>query len=196
MMNEALKPLADTDVELKAKILIRRTPVEISENKYYEALNILKEAEPVFKSAGDALKGRWHGQKGPILRRLATAEERAEYFDKAISNTPPRFIITNRRGMKGTVRLTLTTSPSCSTNEGKEHYDLLISDNDLPHVSGVELIRRVRQLPHRKRTPVIMLSAGDVETEAWKAGVNAFLRKPHDIGNLTAMVKRLLSGSE
>src|SRR5256714_13348829 len=84
MMSEALKPLTDTDVELKAKILIRRTLVEISENRYLEALNILKEAEPIFESANDAIKGRWHGQKGLVLRRLATAEGQAEYFDKAI----------------------------------------------------------------------------------------------------------------
>lgn len=84
VMREALKPLTDADVELKAKILIRRTLVEISENKYYDALNILKEAEPVFKSANDALKGRWHGQKGLILRRLASAEGQADYFDRAI----------------------------------------------------------------------------------------------------------------
>jgi tetratricopeptide (TPR) repeat protein len=84
VMQEALKPLTDADVELKAKILIRRTLVEISENKYVEALGILKEAEAVFESADDALKGRWHGQKGLVLRRLATAEGQADYFDKAI----------------------------------------------------------------------------------------------------------------
>jgi tetratricopeptide (TPR) repeat protein len=84
MMREALEPLTDADVELKAKIHIRRTLVEISENRYHDALNILKEAEPVFASASDALKGRWHGQKALVLRRLATAEGRPDYFDKAI----------------------------------------------------------------------------------------------------------------
>lgn len=84
MMTEAMKPLTDADVELKAKILIRRTLVDVSENKYYEALDLLKEAEPIFGQAGDALKGRWHGQKGLIFRRLGTAERRAEFFDSAI----------------------------------------------------------------------------------------------------------------
>jgi tetratricopeptide (TPR) repeat protein len=84
VMQEALKPLTESQVELKAKILIRSTLVEISENRYYDALNILKEAESVFESAGDALKGRWHGQKGLVLRRLATAEGRADYADRAI----------------------------------------------------------------------------------------------------------------
>ena len=84
VLEEALKPLTEIDLELKAKILIRRSIVEIWENRYHDALNILKEAEPVFETANDALKGRWHGQKGLVLRRLASAEARADYFDKAI----------------------------------------------------------------------------------------------------------------
>lgn len=84
MMREALKPLTDADVELKARIHVRRTLVEISENRYHDALSILREAEPVFAFASDALKGRWHGQKALVLRRLATAEGRADYLDQAI----------------------------------------------------------------------------------------------------------------
>jgi tetratricopeptide (TPR) repeat protein len=84
VLQEALKPLTDADIELKAKILIRRTTVEVWANRYYDALNILKEAEPVFESANDALKGRWHGQKGLVLRRLGTAEGQPDYYDRAI----------------------------------------------------------------------------------------------------------------
>lgn len=84
VMQEALKPLTNADVELKAKILIRRTLVEISENKYYEALSILKGAEPVFSSANDALKGRWHGQTALVLIRLALTQGNTDYADRAI----------------------------------------------------------------------------------------------------------------
>ncbi len=84
VFEEALKPLTDADLELKAKILIKRTIVEVWDNRYYDALNILKEAEPIFESANDALKGRWHGQKGLVLRRLATAEGQPDYYDRAI----------------------------------------------------------------------------------------------------------------
>ena len=59
--------------------------------------------------------------------------------------------------------------------------------------SDTQLIRRARQLPHRKRVPVVMLSASDVEAEAWRAGADAFLKKPDDIRRLTEMVARLLS---
>jgi tetratricopeptide (TPR) repeat protein len=115
---EALTPLTESDVELKAKILVRRTLVEISENRYYDALNILKEAESVFESASDALKGRWHGQKGLVLRRLATSEGRADYFDKAIIEYTAPSITTSKQSTKGTVRQILTTLPSCSIRWG------------------------------------------------------------------------------
>lgn len=84
VMRAALESLTDAHVELKARILIRRTMVELCENKFHEALTILKEAQPVFDSANDALKGRWHGQLGLVLARLADVEGNAEYNDKAI----------------------------------------------------------------------------------------------------------------
>ncbi|MCA1616799.1 MAG: tetratricopeptide repeat protein [Acidobacteria bacterium] len=84
VMREALKPLRHEDVELKARILIRRTLVEISENRYNDALRILEEAELTFESVNDALKGKWHGQKAIILLKLAYTEERPDYADRAV----------------------------------------------------------------------------------------------------------------
>lgn len=84
IMREALKPLTGADSELKAKIHIRRTLVEISEDRYHDALNILTEAEPVFESANDALKGMWHGQRAIIFLKLAATERRPDYADRAI----------------------------------------------------------------------------------------------------------------
>ncbi len=77
--------------------------------------------------------------------------------------------------------------------ESKARYHLLILDNQLSGKDGLELVRRARQLPHRRRTPIIMLSASDVERDALRAGVNAFLRKPQDIKRLSATVTRLLT---
>jgi tetratricopeptide (TPR) repeat protein len=84
VLRDALKPLTEAHVELKAKILIRRSIVEVWESRYYEALGILREAEPVFNSANDALRGRWHGQMALVLDKLATAERNADRYDQAI----------------------------------------------------------------------------------------------------------------
>ena len=75
---------------------------------------------------------------------------------------------------------------------GNDHYDLLVVDNDLPGLSGLELVQRARKMTHRRRTPIVMLSGSDCETEAWGAGVHAFLRKPEQISELPSTINRLL----
>jgi CheY-like chemotaxis protein len=91
-----------------------------------------------------------------------------------------------------TVELCADGTEATRKIESKARYHLLILDNQLPGKDGLELARRARALPHRRRTPIIMLSASDVERDALHAGVNAFLRKPQDIGRLAATVTRLL----
>lgn len=84
ILQGAAHRLGGGETELKAKVLIRSTLVEISAGRYHDALKVLDEAESVFGAASDALKGRWHGQRGLVLRRLGAAEGRADYLDRAI----------------------------------------------------------------------------------------------------------------
>lgn len=78
---------------------------------------------------------------------------------------------------------------------GNRQFDLLIIDNNLPGADGIEVVRRARGLRHRRRMPIIMLTASEAEAEAWRAGVDAFLRKPDDLAALADNVKRLLRPS-
>ena len=75
---------------------------------------------------------------------------------------------------------------------GNDHYDVLIVNNEIPGLSGLELVQRARKITHRRRTPIIILSGSDCETEAWAAGVDAFLRKPEQIGKLPSTINRVL----
>lgn len=77
--------------------------------------------------------------------------------------------------------------------EGHTHYDLFLVDNELPGIHGLELVQRIRSLPHRRNTPVIMLSAADCESEAYKAGVNVFLKKPDGVRVLVQTIAELLT---
>ncbi len=79
---------------------------------------------------------------------------------------------------------------------GDAHYDAIIVDNDLPGVKGLDLVRRVRNITHRRSTPIIMLSGDDIETDAWRAGVKDFLRKPEDIDQLTSRIARVLRAAK
>ena len=70
--------------EQRGKILVRQTLIEISSSRYHEALEMLNNARSDFENYPHALKGRWHGQKALILKNLAIAESRPDYFDRAI----------------------------------------------------------------------------------------------------------------
>jgi CheY-like chemotaxis protein len=76
--------------------------------------------------------------------------------------------------------------------ESGAHYDLLLLDNELPNMSGLELARRARGLDHRKQTPIIMISATECGSAARRAGADAFIRKPEGIGLIVETVARLL----
>ena len=73
-------------------------------------------------------------------------------------------------------------------------FDLLITDNQLPDVSGFALVRYVRkQLKNRARIPIVMFSAEDCAGAAYHAGVDVFLKKSADGELLISTIERLLS---
>lgn len=76
--------------------------------------------------------------------------------------------------------------------EGEKQYELIITDNDLPGLCGVELIKHARKMSHRQRIPIIMVSAQPYHSEAAQAGADAFLRKPEDVFLIPETVARLL----
>ena len=74
----------------------------------------------------------------------------------------------------------------------KEHFDLLLLDHEVRGINGLELVRRVRRMPHRKGIPIILISLEDLEAEAREAGADAFLRKPNNLIELLDTIRRLL----
>ena len=76
--------------------------------------------------------------------------------------------------------------------ESDEHYDLIILDVQMPGESGLSLVRRTRQLPHRLHLPVIMFSGSLRHDDALAAGANVFLNKPTGLKELIATCKSLL----
>ena len=74
---------------------------------------------------------------------------------------------------------------------GVEPYDLLITDHELPRATALEIVRYARSLPHRRHIPIIMFTASNRRGEAQTAGVNAYLRKPEDLGKLIETVTEL-----
>ena len=73
--------------------------------------------------------------------------------------------------------------------------DLLILDLEMPHMSGFEVCRAVKQNPFTSRIPVLMLTGqGDVDhkVEGFEAGADDYIAKPFDPRELRARVAALL----
>jgi CheY-like chemotaxis protein len=72
-------------------------------------------------------------------------------------------------------------------------YDLLVLDNELPQMAGLEVMRAARAIKESKRTPIILVSLEDCADEARASGASEFLRKPHNLLTLADAVRRLLN---
>ncbi|HEX8149292.1 MAG TPA: response regulator [Pyrinomonadaceae bacterium] len=78
--------------------------------------------------------------------------------------------------------------------ESRGHFDLLLLDHDFRGLSGLKLTERARRRPHRRKTPIILISLEDIAEEACRAGADAFLRKPNNLIELVDTIRRLLAG--
>src|SRR5579863_1849849 len=76
---------------------------------------------------------------------------------------------------------------------GNGYYDLIILDLMLPGLTGLNVLKRIRD--RKDRTPVLILTARS-ETSSTitllNAGADDYLRKPFDLGELLARAKALV----
>jgi len=77
----------------------------------------------------------------------------------------------------------------------RDKPDLIIMDIQLPKVSGLETIKRLRQMSTFRHIPIIVVTAyamkGDKE-KAIKAGCDTYLPKPINTRQLPRLVAKLL----
>jgi two-component system chemotaxis response regulator CheY len=67
-------------------------------------------------------------------------------------------------------------------------FQLIISDWNMPKVTGLEFLRKVRSTPETKLVPFILLTAEfdqDQVIEAIKAGLSAYITKPFSMAVLS-----------
>lgn len=77
-----------------------------------------------------------------------------------------------------------------------ENFDIIITDLNMPHVDGYELITSIREIKHYKEIPIIILSSEAGEEDKFKglsAGANSYMIKPFDAKKLQYEVSKFLS---
>ncbi len=70
-------------------------------------------------------------------------------------------------------------------------YHLVITDFNMPEMSGVDLIGKIRLLEHVEQPKVIVMSAGKNSEVALKGGADAFHYKLFSLERLTEAIKAL-----
>lgn len=73
-----------------------------------------------------------------------------------------------------------------------ERPDVFLVDYHLSDMAGTQLILQLRADAQFGKTPIVMASGLNVESEAKGAGANVFLVKPFEPGNLAALFNQLL----
>ncbi len=71
---------------------------------------------------------------------------------------------------------------------------MILLDVNLPGMSGIELLRKIRSIPSLKYIPVIMFSTSDNPDDirnSYDNGANAYLTKPNGLAPLTEAMKKI-----
>jgi two-component system chemotaxis response regulator CheY len=78
--------------------------------------------------------------------------------------------------------------------QGLDSTDLIITDVNMPNLDGISLIRKVREIPKFKFTPIIVLtteSQGTKMNEGKEAGATGWIVKPFSAEKLLGVVKKV-----
>jgi len=107
--------------------------------------------------------------------------------------------------MRQMVELTLTSAGydvSQATNgrealdiAGKEGFDLVITDVNMPQMDGITLVRELRGLPAYRHIPLLVLTTeatAERKVEGREAGATGWLVKPFNPDRLLATVAKVL----
>jgi two-component system chemotaxis response regulator CheY len=77
----------------------------------------------------------------------------------------------------------------------KQTVDLVLTDQNMPRMDGLSLIKALRGMTSYQRVPILMLtteSGDDMKAQGKAAGANGWLVKPFDPQRLTEVVKKVI----
>ena len=75
-----------------------------------------------------------------------------------------------------------------------EKIDFVITDWNMPEMSGLDLLKAIRSNASKEELPVLMVTAEDLQEniiQAARAGVNHYIMKPFDTKTLAAKIERI-----
>ncbi|MQA88923.1 MAG: response regulator [Gemmatimonas sp.] len=79
---------------------------------------------------------------------------------------------------------------------GNDPIDLVLLDIMMPYLSGLDVLQQMRELPHRRDTPVIILTAKGQDADRERAielGAVDFLTKPFSPNKLLGRINEIFA---
>ena len=76
----------------------------------------------------------------------------------------------------------------------QDRYLLILLDLNLPDMSGIDILEKVKSNPHSKRLPVVILTTTDDEREiqrCYDLGANVYITKPVDYDSFAHAIRQL-----
>ena len=81
----------------------------------------------------------------------------------------------------------------------REQFNLVLTDQNMPGMDGLSLIRSLRALPAYRPVPILMLtteSGEEIKQRGRAAGANGWLVKPFDPQRLLEVVRKVIGQGE
>src|SRR5690606_29117689 len=94
----------------------------------------------------------------------------------------------------GTSALNYILGPDGSGEPSASRQMLVLLDLNLPDMTGVDILEKVKTNSHTKRTPVVVLTTTDDEREiqrCYDLGANVYITKPVDYENFANAIRQL-----
>ncbi|MCM2291596.1 response regulator [Allorhizobium sp. BGMRC 0089] len=94
----------------------------------------------------------------------------------------------------GNSALDYILGPDRSGEVSSERYLLILLDLNLPDMSGTDILEKVKNNPHTRRLPVVILTTTDDEREiqrCYDLGANVYITKPVDYENFAHAIRQL-----
>ncbi|WP_119394986.1 response regulator [Salinibius halmophilus] len=114
-------------------------------------------------------------------------------------------IVDDSASMRQMVNFTLTTAghkvvEAVDGVDGLEkakasQFELIISDINMPNMTGLEMVPQIRALGQYRATPILMLtteSSGDMKQKGKSVGATGWIVKPFNPAQLLNTIKRVL----
>jgi two-component system chemotaxis response regulator CheY len=114
-------------------------------------------------------------------------------------------IVDNSKAVRDVIETTLAEagydvcSAECSQTAlnlvEDKHYDLLMTDLNMPQMDGLEFISEVRKIPGRRFLPIVVLSSEEKQkrfVDCVKAGASGYLEKPLDEEQIRSIMQTII----